>query len=372
MADVDSAEHFLSVVKVFGEYSNLQLNKEKTQGLWLGKNRHKKEEPLGIAWPDKPLKLLGIYIYMEACDKLNYDKKLAKCKTILNWWKSRNLTIIGRIQVVKTFIISQFLYASSVIYMPEKYISEVNKMIRYFVWKGKSKLSRTTMYRNKEYGGLRMPDFRTMIRASQVKWIYRLVSNKGEQCWRNLQECMKLNGIENLDLFMEANYNLKRLKNLRYIPKFYVKALDIWQKNVEVENSRENVIWYNGKVTVDKNMVYHRDFYEAGIIYLSDLIDKDGNPFPFKRLVDKGLTRGSWLRWLSVITSVKACGVVRQEACEKDNENSTFTIGGKKINKVKSRQLYDLLLLKQYDSQTWIEPSITKFTETNIINYNKV
>ena len=110
-------------------------------------------------------------------------------------------------------------------------------------------------------------------------------------------------------------------------------ALDIWHKNIEVENSRKNVIWYNGKVTVDKKMVYYRDFYEAGIICVNDLIDKDSNPVPFKRLVDKGLTRGSWLRWLSVITSGKTCGVVGQKACEKDLENSTFTIAGKNSTK---------------------------------------
>ena len=42
--------------------------------------------------------------------KENWEARIAKIKTIIKSWMKRNLTIIGKIQVIKTFILSQFVY----------------------------------------------------------------------------------------------------------------------------------------------------------------------------------------------------------------------------------------------------------------------
>ena len=54
LQDIKSAKHFLKTIEEFGEYSGLKLNKEKTEGIWIGANRNKKSEPLGISWPKNP------------------------------------------------------------------------------------------------------------------------------------------------------------------------------------------------------------------------------------------------------------------------------------------------------------------------------
>ena len=33
----------------------------KTEGMWIGSNRHYKEKPFGIKWTDEPIKALGAY-----------------------------------------------------------------------------------------------------------------------------------------------------------------------------------------------------------------------------------------------------------------------------------------------------------------------
>ena len=45
--------------------------------------------------------------------KLNFDEITKTVKDKLRIWKWRDLTIIGRIQLVKTFIIPTFLYRAS-------------------------------------------------------------------------------------------------------------------------------------------------------------------------------------------------------------------------------------------------------------------
>jgi hypothetical protein len=42
-------------------FSGLIMNKDKTEGLWIGKLKHCKDKVGGIKWTDKPVKTLGIY-----------------------------------------------------------------------------------------------------------------------------------------------------------------------------------------------------------------------------------------------------------------------------------------------------------------------
>lgn len=61
LGDIESAKLFLKEVEVFGHCSGLVLNKNKTEGMWIGASSGNKSKPLGISWPDEPLRLLGVY-----------------------------------------------------------------------------------------------------------------------------------------------------------------------------------------------------------------------------------------------------------------------------------------------------------------------
>ena len=81
--------------------------------------------------------------------KLNFDEIT---KTIKDKW--RDLTIIGRIQLVKTVIIPTFLYRASLICMDKEFVNEVNKIIFDFIWKGKDKVKRRVLVGDIEGGKL--------------------------------------------------------------------------------------------------------------------------------------------------------------------------------------------------------------------------
>ena len=114
--DQKSAKCFLSTVKSFGQFSGLLLNASKTEGMWIGSNKDNKTKPLGILWPDLPLRILGIYVSYDedACYKCNFESKLKKAKQIINMWSMRKLTMYGRAQIIKSYIISQFMFVCSV------------------------------------------------------------------------------------------------------------------------------------------------------------------------------------------------------------------------------------------------------------------
>jgi hypothetical protein len=93
----------LNEIEIFGSFSGLIMNKDKTEGLWIGKHKHCKDKVRGIKLTDKPVKTLGIYFghNKEECEKLNWENKIEKMNNLLLLWTKRNPTILGKI--LKTF-----------------------------------------------------------------------------------------------------------------------------------------------------------------------------------------------------------------------------------------------------------------------------
>ena len=69
-------------------------------------------------------------------------------------WRRRGLTLLGRIQIVKTFAIPKFMYKVSLISVSEDLIKDVNKLLYGFIWKGNDKIKHTALVNDIENGGL--------------------------------------------------------------------------------------------------------------------------------------------------------------------------------------------------------------------------
>ena len=61
-----------------------------------------------------------------------------KVKQKLNIWKQRDLTIYGKILIIKAFALSQFMYVAAVCQIPKKVVKEVEGLLYEFLWNGKS------------------------------------------------------------------------------------------------------------------------------------------------------------------------------------------------------------------------------------------
>ena len=82
----------------------------------------------------KSVKILGVHFSyaFQARHKLNADELISSIQHKLRIWKWRDLTIIGRIQIVKTFIIPIFLYRASLIPMGKDFVKQANKTLILF------------------------------------------------------------------------------------------------------------------------------------------------------------------------------------------------------------------------------------------------
>ena len=83
----------------------------------------------------------------------------------------RNLTLYGRITILKSLAISKLVYNTSVLTFPSKFTAMVNQAIAQFVWNKKAKIKHRTMIGPKEQGGLDMPDFQIINDACLGKKI---------------------------------------------------------------------------------------------------------------------------------------------------------------------------------------------------------
>ena len=123
--DERSASQLFSLLNDFGTCSGLKINFSKTEGMWLGslKCHLGKRAPFNIAWPEQYVFALGVAFAYDSTTsfKINFEEKLLTLKSILNLWKTRNLTLVGRICIVKTLAISKLVYNTSVLKVPEEY-----------------------------------------------------------------------------------------------------------------------------------------------------------------------------------------------------------------------------------------------------------
>ena len=107
----------LDNIKEFGMFSNLKINVQKTQAMWIGEKKKCKEELLPdcrLNWVfDDNLKYLGIYFSVDLNTMIeynNYQQKMKEIKTQMTSWLKRSLTVLGRITVVKSLLVSKLNY----------------------------------------------------------------------------------------------------------------------------------------------------------------------------------------------------------------------------------------------------------------------
>jgi len=99
LSDTESAYKPFQLLDKFKKVSGLKVNSSKTEeGLWIGSLKGSEMKPLGIKWPQDPIKALGIFFWYDK--KLlylkNFTEKLEEIKKLINIWSSRGLPFMER------------------------------------------------------------------------------------------------------------------------------------------------------------------------------------------------------------------------------------------------------------------------------------
>ena len=167
----DSFKNLFDILNKFGRYSGCKMNITKTEAIWIGSKRGCQEFPLrdkGITWRPSNFKSLGVNFSLDLglMFDLNYKEKLKRIKQTVNCWRMRNLSLIGKVCVIKTIVLPQLIFLFSVlcIKIPCSFFKELNGIFFKFIWNGgKDRVQRKIMCNDYIKTGLKMIDPLTLL-----------------------------------------------------------------------------------------------------------------------------------------------------------------------------------------------------------------
>ena len=110
LKDNRSLVNFLKLIRGYRSCLGLKINHDKSEIMLLGNCAYTPQQVSAVSSNfkiKKVVKILGVHFTydLRAKQKLNVDELISSIQEKLQIWRWRDLTIIGRIQIVKTFII---------------------------------------------------------------------------------------------------------------------------------------------------------------------------------------------------------------------------------------------------------------------------
>ena len=282
LSDMNSVKETFSVLELYGKASGAKLNRTKSEIMALGRSKigQKDLDDLQIKNCKDVIQLLGIWIGKDKklCETLNWEDKINKITKILAFWKSRYLTIHGKISVISSLLMSKLWYTLMVVDIPDRYCQIIRKKCLEFLWNNKPPLVSYNMIINKTYkGGLNFPDIYQKMFAFRLKFLARLLDEEYLSLWKST--CLYFfSKIESMNLGIEILFCDIPDKNLQGIPEFYktmLKSLNYIRENVEIDVDSENVfhipLFFNPVIKHKDRLLFFKPFIEAGIVKIKDI-----------------------------------------------------------------------------------------------------
>ena len=152
---------------------------------WIGANAGSEEKLCpehDLKWMKNKVKTLGVWLSTDPIItmKANYDEKLTKLKASLSCWELQRISLLGKITVLKSLIVSQLTYILSPLSTNQCAVDEVNTLFFKFLWNGKGdKIKRDVMISEYEDGGLKMIDIRLFTpQEAQTRCMWSSFKNR--------------------------------------------------------------------------------------------------------------------------------------------------------------------------------------------------
>ena len=130
----ESIEEIFKVIQKFEKGTGAKANVEKTERLWLGSWKKRTDRPFNLDWKNSEVKALGIWIGNEDTSNENFIEQQSKIKSKLIFWKRIGLSLLGRIKVLNTFILSRLWYRTEFQKIAKEIEINLHKDILDFIW----------------------------------------------------------------------------------------------------------------------------------------------------------------------------------------------------------------------------------------------
>lgn len=307
-SDEKSAKICLKVFDDFKNLSGLKVNLSKTEAIWIGRDKFNREGSLPIKWSNY-FKTLGMKfdIHTDVRNE-NLDNCIEKMENVLKIWQGRQLSLIGKIVILKSLAISKLIYVVSSEHVPTNYITKIQDIIQKFLWSnGPSKIKLKVLQQPVKDGGLKAPNFEHQIIALRTMWIKRLLSESNSN-WKHVSNAFFSDYFRLKDVFHSRCCFGSLVLN---VPPFYLGVLKAWSKLKSLHTPknpfevRKEFIWFNPYIKINGNTVFFKHWYNKGISFINDIWD-DVNCefFSHEALNHKYGVNATFLDVLSIRTAI--------------------------------------------------------------------
>ena len=374
--NAEDATIAINIIDNFSKFSGLKLNIQKTKALKIGNPEIDRNFPVTVV---EKIKLLGIYFERgkSACEiEDNWVSRIDKINTLIKNWSRRDLTLHGKVVVIKTFLLSQITFIMQSIGIPLSVLQKLNTILYKFLWqrthsnrKAFEKVKRKVMQLDYDLGGLKMIDLVEIQKCYYLQWVGKLANSNDSDTWNKIPyyHFDQIGGI------FDTNCKSKDVRGIEYIKSiFWKNVLTTFIDNNDLkemvdinENNFCSVKLFNNHILKYRNKVlFFNAWIRSNITLVKDIINFDENRFLTLNEVQNKVNQNpaiTTFEYLAVINTIP--NIWKQWATQQIvNQDIDFIADvGIKFNK-KPKFIY-LQINKNFDS---VEPLAKRFWNRKI------
>jgi hypothetical protein len=203
-----------------------------------------------------------------------------KMQKLVDSWRTRKLTIQGRILIIKSLLTPQLSFPASYLPIHEGLVKKVNKLLYNFIWGATDKIKRRTLIQDFKDGGLKMIDLESHFYALKAVWLSRIYTLSDAK-WIHLAKSY-LQRVAPEHILYQMNFDFNQLDYNKHLPQFYREVLtgycagNLCNEITSREELFTQLLWGNRLLTVSNKCLYSKSFLNSGITYVKDVLNEEG------------------------------------------------------------------------------------------------
>ena len=292
--DLKSAEALMTKIDQFTQVSGLEVNRTKSECLLLDyeMNLSRQEDKVVEIPIVDNLKILGHFFGKNrlVCEYQNFYAKLGKVDKVINMWKQRTLTIMGKSLLINALLNSLFIFNAQIECPPKDFIKLINARNKSFLWDGGvPKISHHSLIGDFGQGGIRYKDVESLLSSVNMKFIFRIKTDvvSNSTCLPRLW-LLQLFGVplncENAeqqvfqDFFcksfniLDCKFTLPKRAKWKGHPFYWdvllsLETILVQNETNSVEASMSTPIWFNR----DLNTTFNANMSKNGLNFIWDI-----------------------------------------------------------------------------------------------------
>ena len=246
---------FKEVIKELKDYqlaTGALINYKKTEGLWVGHWRYRKDTPLNIKWTSGNVKTLGVYFGNDDPAKQTFEEIIPKVKKKLNYWKQfYSLCTLAKARVIEIFLASKLWYAASFYNIPKAMLIDMQKSFFEFIKfpRQSTTISQDEMKKLRLDGGAKLIDIDVKSEAYRICWLIELLNKEHLKVHLGIITALigvQKGGLEGSDLFFTTHdFATKILTTPSAYYTNAIRAITKFHLRKKIDDVREEKLFYN-------------------------------------------------------------------------------------------------------------------------------